>query len=594
MVNVGGRIRAASLFLLMMLAFAPRVFAQNLSNYNGVVSITGNQTGGADSISHVNWDNVVDPRTYGAKCDGSTDDTSAFNSAIGSNRAVEIPQGSVCVIAGSLTISNTGGVTIFGQGRKEVGPNDTSPKTCLKFTGRPGTCSGGIGGLLKISSFSAAVTLRDMDIWFDTAGIPSNCGIYIYNSNRITLERLHIANPGATGGTAVNTTAIQVERMDESKFDNLVIDQGFGRAIYYPANSGNFLNRDVFTSIRIGPQPLLYEYLPLMDFEGGGGGSGGGTPQDIYIYNDTFEQAPQALKFANGGLGVEISTNYIADSYGISGTWQSSHSYAAPSSGGCIYASVSGTNYEFCNKAACTSGTTTPSWATTCATPGQVCSGDGRSSPCSWVNEGIGIGVELNMSGGSFHDNLVAPGTLVTTRLDVGSSAINVFGNYFNYGLRDELEVYGNAEKIGTNYFTATGSWPVQTTMLRVGDGTDNSYGNEVDAQYFHDTSTNSEPFLTLSANSSGKAMYDTSIFSSSRISNLSNGRWNITDPVGQVTVSQLSPPKLPSAPASAVGAGLCRVFAIAGTNTGTCKLQAICGTSATPTTVLDNIGAGC
>lgn len=47
-------------------------------------------------------------------------------------------------------------------------------------------------------------------------------------------------------------------------------------------------------------------------------------------------------------------------------------------------------------------------------------------------------------------------------------------------------------------------------------------------------------------------------------------------------------------APSDTAGAGKCRMFSVAGTNAGTCKIQAICGTSATPVTVLDNIGAGC
>jgi hypothetical protein len=191
MAHVGWRIRAASLFLLMTLAFAPRVFAQGLSNYRGAVSVTGNQSTGVDSISHVNWDNVIDPRTYGAKCDGTTDDTSTFNSAIDNNHAIEIPQGSICKIAGRLIIGTVNGMTIFGQGRKETMSGDTSPKTGLKFTGTPSTCRSGSGGLLLIQN-SYSVTLRDMDIWFDAAGTPTDCGLYIYNSSRITLERLHI------------------------------------------------------------------------------------------------------------------------------------------------------------------------------------------------------------------------------------------------------------------------------------------------------------------------------------------------------------------------------------------------------------------
>jgi hypothetical protein len=51
---------------------------------------------------------------------------------------------------------------------------------------------------------------------------------------------------------------------------------------------------------------------------------------------------------------------------------------------------------------------------------------------------------------------------------------------------------------------------------------------------------------------------------------------------------------KLSSAPASAPGAGKCATFVVAGTNSGSCKMQMQCGTSATPVTLLDNVGVGC
>lgn len=43
-----------------------------------------------------------------------------------------------------------------------------------------------------------------------------------------------------------------------------------------------------------------------------------------------------------------------------------------------------------------------------------------------------------------------------------------------------------------------------------------------------------------------------------------------------------------------APGAGYCSVSTVAGTTTGTCKVVAQCGTSATATTVIDNVGSGC
>lgn len=54
--------------------------------------------------------------------------------------------------------------------------------------------------------------------------------------------------------------------------------------------------------------------------------------------------------------------------------------------------------------------------------------------------------------------------------------------------------------------------------------------------------------------------------------------------------------PLLPKITASgtAPGAGEMKLEVVAGTNAGTCKLQAYAGTSATPVTIVDNVGAGC
>jgi hypothetical protein len=48
------------------------------------------------------------------------------------------------------------------------------------------------------------------------------------------------------------------------------------------------------------------------------------------------------------------------------------------------------------------------------------------------------------------------------------------------------------------------------------------------------------------------------------------------------------------TASGTAPGAGLVKIEVVAGINAGSCKLQAYAGTSATPVTILDNIGSGC
>lgn len=65
------------------------------------------------------------------------------------------------------------------------------------------------------------------------------------------------------------------------------------------------------------------------------------------------------------------------------------------------------------------------------------------------------------------------------------------------------------------------------------------------------------------------------------------------TVPWTNVVSNQLELAKLGSTPSTA-GAGLGILFMTAGTNAGSCKLQMIAGTSATPVTIVDNVGSGC
>lgn len=638
----------------------------DLTSYSGGVGITGNtNASGTDSLNNVNWNKWVDPRTYGAVCDGTTDDTSAFVSALTANHAVAIPQGLVCVIASHLTISGVNGNTIFGQGRKETGPSDSTPKTGLKFTGTPGTCSGGTGGLLNING-AYSVEFRNMDIWFDQPTTdPTKCEIYIYNSARWKFEGVHITDPGSVGnntlctmastpyacctgngtGTcnvanlSVNTTAFQMEQSDEGTLDNNIVDNGFARIIYSPDTSSpkSFMNLDRFTHNRFSYPAVQYAYLPQIDIESG---FVGGVPQNIKIDHNVFEQAPNSILMSHGGFGIEITNNYMADGFGMTGAWQMNHSYtpsfntSTRATGGCVEAAVSGTNYEFCNTQAttsCTSGGMTPSWS---ATLGASVS----DNQCTWINEGRAIGVELSATSASVHDNLFGISGLVDLKLGTGDFATSVFGNFFNYGFADEIQAMGDAVNLGTNYFSADSSHPVPNTaaFVRVGvksictgAGTSQSSANELgctgsnacsvsnwvantgysvgnlvidsngntqevtacagtctsanpgpptwskviggttadnagmnqvtwtleiynspcssannnlDGQTFQDNSTNSAPYFKFSDGSSGRAVFDTNRYPSSRLSDVSNGgsggAWDITDPAQAVSVT--------------------------------------------------------
>lgn len=78
------------------------------------------------------------------------------------------------------------------------------------------------------------------------------------------------------------------------------------------------------------------------------------------------------------------------------------------------------------------------------------------------------------------------------------------------------------------------------------------------------------------------------------------NGCIYLQNNAGSVTSTRVCPnagaqvPKLAAAPSSGPGAGFLSLFAVPGTTAGTCKLQTQSGTSATPATIMDNVGSGC
>jgi hypothetical protein len=56
----------------------------DITNYHGAVGITGNGTNGSDQISSLNVNGVANIAAFGAKCDGTTDNTSSIQAAINS------------------------------------------------------------------------------------------------------------------------------------------------------------------------------------------------------------------------------------------------------------------------------------------------------------------------------------------------------------------------------------------------------------------------------------------------------------------------------------------------------------------------------
>jgi hypothetical protein len=78
----------------------------------------------------------------------------------------------------------------------------------------------------------------------------------------------------------------------------------------------------------------------------------------------------------------------------------------------------------------------------------------------------------------------------------------------------------------------------------------------------------------------------------STAVSTLS-GPVELTGATATLAAGEVGLPKV-AASGTAPGAGNIKFEAVAGTNSGTCKLIAYAGTSTTPVTIVDNVGAGC
>jgi hypothetical protein len=148
----------------------------------------------------------------------------------------------------------------------------------------------------------------------------------------------------------------------------------------------------------------------------------------------------------------------------------------------------------------------------------------------------------------------IAAGTDINAKGNFGGSYIT--GVHFNYTY------------MGSSYFDAT-NWITNHDVF---------YGNNTVAEVVTDAS-GIKLFTQASTGNTTRtdapATFDAYL------------RMRIT-PVGTVDIGKITDP------ASAPGAGQFRLLVAAGTNAGSCKLVSYAGTSTTPVTVIDNVGAGC
>lgn len=193
--------------------------------------------------------NVMDP-AYGAKCDGSTDDTTAIqnaiNAAIPSGGTVVIPDGQTCVVASQLNLGHSGstfavGVALVGglAGSSKLrwgGSSSTGP--ALLFTGNPSTLilarsSTGVTierlAIITSSSFTGTV----IDLSHDSTD--TRC-----NGSPCDTEQFMLKNVGISSSSTASLL-VNMDRTITSVIDNCIF-WGGNVQVRGASGSGSYSN----------------------------------------------------------------------------------------------------------------------------------------------------------------------------------------------------------------------------------------------------------------------------------------------------------------------------------------------------------------
>jgi Carbohydrate binding domain len=213
-----------------------QVFANNVSgplavtgnlSIGGTLSVTGNSTlSGSLSVGGVftalsnsvfsgpsPWIDIT-AAPYGAKCDGSTNDTTAISNALAAAEStpagtVFSPPGKTCIISTRLVMDGYTGVAVIGGfGSRALTGNTQST---WKFTG---TCS--TGACLSMRS-TTAVNFSYIGLDFSGATTGPFIDLSHFNSSDTSLDAFHgvaFSGPGPTVGPVIfdqNTDSVTID-----------------------------------------------------------------------------------------------------------------------------------------------------------------------------------------------------------------------------------------------------------------------------------------------------------------------------------------------------------------------------------------------
>lgn len=229
-------------------------------------------------------------------------------------------------------------------------------------------------------------------------------------------------------------------------------------------------------------------------------------------------------------------------------------------------------------------------------TGGSKGSGTINAKTAYWLNGGASLTVRSNgfaIAGGlkikaaddmnliNTQTTLEISGSNATTGNNLGGSLVATGGAGFGTGRAgDGIFVGGNSQSGGN----------AGDAFLSGGNGPNSGAGNAGNTYI-----GGNNPGGTSGA---GSSVYISALVGNGGGANgtidLRNGAVTIGGPTSLVGVNGELGFKKISASGTAPGAGNVKLDAVAGTNAGTCKIIMYAGTSTTPVTIVDNVGAGC
>lgn len=259
-----------------------------------------NFSGNVTSATHPIFDAVF----YGAKGDGTTDDTTADQNAINAAAAVGggdvwLPRtGSCGIISSTLIISNSG-IRIIGGG---IGQSNASGTSCLKWNGASG------GTIIKIAPVSGTSSYRLTSngvsgVQLDANNGLAGYGIAIYSIRGAKIEDASFVGGFSTHALYLGTVATlatgepgddQGNVFDRLWFNNTV---NTGDAIYLDGGNGNS------SFNRFGYLNIVYK-------------NGNGITLNN-ADNNTFDNVQEGLAAGGAGTGVllngNVNSNHFTD-----------------------------------------------------------------------------------------------------------------------------------------------------------------------------------------------------------------------------------------------------------------------------------------